>query len=105
MHAGGVIEKSAARITGSCSVKISVCALNERDGVGAFSVLKMVNRRERSRRRQLENHPVEIANRPRRRGSVKIPIGARDQHCGVRLIRGRGLENVERRERTILAEL
>ena len=45
------------------------------------------------------------ANRPRRRGSVKIPIGTRDQHCRVRLIRGRGLENIERRERTILAEL
>src|SRR5207248_7935542 len=79
MHARGMIEKSAARIAGRGPVKVSVRGLNKSSGVGAFAVLEVVNRRENSGGRDLENHAVEIADRPRRRRPIKVAIRSRDQ--------------------------
>ena len=72
--------------------------------MSSFPVLEAEQWREDSCRRQLEDHPVQITDGPRRGRTVEIPIRGADQDSGIRFVRGRRLKLVKRGERTVRSQ-
>src|SRR5215212_6637351 len=104
MHARGMVEEPSAGIAGRRAVEVSIGALHKRSRVGAFAILEMIDWRERSGRRQLEDHSVDITDGPRPSGSVKVAVRAGDQKYRVRFVLRRDLKIVKRCQDAILPE-
>ena len=104
MQRGRVIEKTPARIAGRGAVKISIRGLDEAGGMSALAILESENGRERSRRRNPEDHSVEVTHGSRRGRAVEVAIAGCDEEGRIRFALGGRLEIVEVREDAILSE-